>query len=419
MTVESALDKIIEQKRDELIGLALDLIGCQPTYTDGSNGIAKAQALMEAALMSAGMRVERLATPEALERHPLYVPADAMRTDLAGYRPEREPIVRARIEVDPSLPTLALSGHIDVEPVDPEEWHCDEWAHGCVRGNRLYGRGASDMLGALAAFAVSVDAVMQLDGPAANIEVHCVPGEELGGNGTLALLSCGPVPDYVIIGEPTELVIAEATLGFHHFIIESTGRRVHMAEALGDGAIERAAHIILSAEGARAVLADDIRTTDGFESYSGNPLTFGRITAGTDAAVPPVTCRLEGAALCAPGTNREQVLRTLGECINAAGDGGTVGLSAMSFAGNAPCRKTGLAEALERALRKTGVTVVRSGFPSPCDLRLYTTFGSSGVVCGPGALAQAHAPDEHLCVEALITYTRTLGHFLSRFGSEP
>lgn len=416
---EREIDRLVRARRDELVGLTLELIRRRPTYAEAPSNIAQAQGVLRDALRAGSMTLIEVPDVPDLRSHQLYVGVEEFMPEHADYLPGRHPIVRARLEIDPLLPTLALSGHIDVEPLDDHEWTEPLEAAGLVRAGRIVGRGASDMLGALAAFAVAVDVTAALGGPSMNVEVHSVPDEELGGNGTLQLLEGAPVPDYVLIGEPNGLQISEATLGFHHFVLDVTGRRSHMAGVHGaDSSVEELARAIGRLSLARADLANAIRSSVGFEGYASNPLAIAKVRGGTDPAVPPVTATLEGVAFSAPGWSRDQVadhlLLRLDASLRARS---SLRFSGMSFEGNSSSSDDRLPVELARALRDSGVAPRRAGFPSPCDLRLYRAYGSLGVVCGPGDLSVAHGPGEYLDIDRLVTYTKTLVRLLIRFGT--
>ena len=87
-----------------------------------------------------------------------------------------------------------LSGHLDVVPPgDPATWTADPWA-GEIRDGAMYGRGACDMKGGVAAILAAVRALAaagdlgRLDG---ELLVALVPSEEDGGQGTLAAIRAG------------------------------------------------------------------------------------------------------------------------------------------------------------------------------------------------------------------------------------
>jgi acetylornithine deacetylase len=99
--------------------------------------------------------------------------------------------------------SLLLNGHVDVVSEAPaERWTKPPFAAE-VEGGRLYGRGACDMKGGIAAMLLGVEAALAagpLPGP---VVYQSVIEEECGGNGALAACLEGPLADGVVIAEPT------------------------------------------------------------------------------------------------------------------------------------------------------------------------------------------------------------------------
>src|SRR5207249_11543578 len=99
-----------------------------------------------------------------------------------------------------------LNGHIDVKPPgERRAWEADPW-RGEPRNGRIYGRGTADMKGGVAAALFALGALqatgVQLD---ADVVVHVVGDEEVGGFSTRDILDRFPLPDAVIVPEPTGL----------------------------------------------------------------------------------------------------------------------------------------------------------------------------------------------------------------------
>lgn len=283
-------------------------------------------------------------------------------------------------------------------------------------GNSLYGRGSSDMLAAIAGYIVALRSVRALGGPAIDVEVHSVSNEELGGNGTLAVLQRTRIPDWVVIGEPTGNRLSESTLGFHHFTVEIAGASSHMSSiAPGESAIERLPSVLLALGRARVTLGRWIRDSTGFESYDASPLAVGMVSGGRVPAVPPAVCFLDGVAYSAPGVGADEVEALLVSELAGSGDV-RVCMRRMSFSGNGQSRDRGLFDSVAASWSAYGRQPILEGFPSPCDLRHYSSLGSAGLVFGPGELSVAHAADERVSTDALSEFTSTFAHFMLNPG---
>jgi succinyl-diaminopimelate desuccinylase len=107
-----------------------------------------------------------------------------------------------------SRPNFCFAGHTDVVPTGPvEEWSADPFAAD-IRDGVLYGRGASDMKGAIAAFTAAVERVLAKGAPDGSIS-FLITGDEEGPsiNGTQKMLGWltdrKEALDACVVGEPT------------------------------------------------------------------------------------------------------------------------------------------------------------------------------------------------------------------------
>src|SRR5450759_497439 len=139
------------------------------------------------------------------------------------------PVVLGRVG-RPGGRRLVLSGHVDVVPPgDPATWTGDAWS-GEIRDGQLYGRGACDMKGGVAAILGAVRALRAtgaLDALDGELVVAFVPSEEDGGQGTLAAIRAGATGDMAIITEPSCLDVVVAHAGAITFRLTVPGRAAH------------------------------------------------------------------------------------------------------------------------------------------------------------------------------------------------
>ncbi len=145
------------------------------------------------------------------------------------------PVLLADVGPD-SGPRVVLHGHIDVVPAHPDQFVPR------VEGDRLFGRGAYDMKGALGAMMCAVrDAAAQ--GRVA-VRFMCVADEEsedVESRSTDALVAAGVHGDFAITGEPTDLLIGVQAKGVLAVRLELTGTAAHGSTPwLGDNAILKA-----------------------------------------------------------------------------------------------------------------------------------------------------------------------------------
>jgi succinyl-diaminopimelate desuccinylase len=152
----------------------------------------------------------------------------------------------AEIGGDPVRPPICFTGHIDTVPLGAKAWTKDAFA-GEADGDRLYGRGSSDMKSGVAAFvAAAVELAPQLErGP--GVVLVITAGEEVGCEGARFLADQG------LLGRAGAIVVAEPTgnypfighKGLAWFEVETTGVTAHgsMPE-VGDNAIVKMAGVI-------------------------------------------------------------------------------------------------------------------------------------------------------------------------------
>lgn len=306
--------------------------------------------------------------------------------------------------------TLILNGHYDVEPIaNPAEW-TNEWNSGKIAQGKVWGRGASDMLGGLTSqlFVGSRFANKPSDW-AGRIIFTAVPDEEIGGNGTLAAIHMlkreGLIPNdssavACLIAEPSDRVIGLRSLGFMHMALRAEGVARHMAgAALGDNVLYDIMSVISGFEG---LLNDAARRID---ETALRPLhAFGIINGGIDAATPMPSVEAEATILYAPELPATRLQEEIYRSVNATNSKVFATFSDFLFDG----QRT-VPNALSDSLIATrSLAAAEAGtFPSPCDARLFALSGVPNVITyGPGSLAEAHRANEFIAVPEIANYNR-------------
>ncbi len=162
------------------VALAAALIRCR-SVTPADDG---AQDVLAAALAALGFTVTRLPFGEA-----------------------GAPTPNLFARLGEGAPHVCFAGHTDVVPPGDHGWSVDPFA-GTVRDGRLYGRGAVDMKGAIAAFVAAVSGHLA-DGRSVGTISLLITGDEEGPaiDGTARvvdwLAATGQMPDFCLVGEPT------------------------------------------------------------------------------------------------------------------------------------------------------------------------------------------------------------------------
>lgn len=317
---------------------------------------------------------------------------------------------------DGSRPTLIVNGHLDVVPVEPAVWQHDPFG-GEVEGGRLFGRGAADMKGGIAAAIAALDVVRRSPWgePACDVVFHLVADEEAGGTlGTAVLLQQGLIHgDACLDPEPTGLGIGVAERGLLQVEVTTHGVAAHAGEPhRGISAIEKAAKVVLALHGA-----------DFGEDHPllGRPsANVGMIDGGVAYNVVADRCTLRVDRRVLPGTTEEQALASLRERIEAIGDPFLrydVAVHVFGEASELDLADPFLAflqQAYVDALGRAGTIM---GMQFATDARFVRNqAGVPTVVCGPGELDQAHRVDESVPIDNLVDAAALYAHVYATFG---
>lgn len=157
-----------------------------------------------------------------------------------GYRVTEQPVVADRVNVLATVgaaePEVVYSTHVDcVPPFFPSR----------VEGGVLYGRGACDAKGILAAQITALDRLRESGETRAGL--LAVVGEEDGSPGARAANRLSNRSRYLINGEPTDNRLGAATKGAYRVRLSAAGRAVHSAyPELGDSAVEKLLDALLA-----------------------------------------------------------------------------------------------------------------------------------------------------------------------------
>jgi succinyl-diaminopimelate desuccinylase len=208
----------VRDNREELTDLALDLLAI-----DTSNPPGDTREIVDA--------IERVLDP---------LPVAAERVAVDPAKPNL--LVRLAGESDR---TLLYNGHLDTVPFDPDAWTRDPLGERV--DDRVYGRGATDMKGAVASMLFAIRAFAATDTePPVDLSFAFVSDEEVGGDAGLPALSeAGRLDaDACVIGEPTceagRHSVTIADRGSIWLTLEATGKGAHGSRpALGVNAIDR------------------------------------------------------------------------------------------------------------------------------------------------------------------------------------
>jgi succinyl-diaminopimelate desuccinylase len=192
------------------------------------------------------------------------------------------PVTIAEVGPEDASQTLLLHGHVDVVPGRPEQFRPR------VEGDRLHGRGAYDMKGALACLLLALADLREQD--QVRVRLGIVPDEESeeeDDRGGDRLVDAGFLGDFAITGEPTDMQVGIAAKGVLAMRLEVMGRAAHGATPwLGENAILRAYEVFREIES----LPFASRSSELFDRPS---INLGRILGGDALNKVPDTCFID------------------------------------------------------------------------------------------------------------------------------
>lgn len=342
---------------------------------------------------------------------------------------ELRPNVFGRWPVGRSRPIVALNGHVDVVPPgERSAWAVDPYG-GEIRDGRVFGRGAADMKGGLAA-AIGAVAVLKDLGiePAIDVEIQCVIGEEAGGLGTIAAIRQAGAPSAAVVLEPTELALVRAQAGILKFTLEVPGQAAHTsAPWLGVSAFEK---LVLLYEKLVNLADERQRRVEHplFRRWAHRaPFAVGLIRAGHHAWTVPDRATASGRFGVLPDEDLASARRAFEAAIAAASDADpwlrehrpTVYWSHGAFPGWETGPNTAVVRSLRSALAKLRGTAIEEGVLYGSDASHFVQLaGVPAVIFGPGSIADAHVPNESVLIEQVVVAAQVLALALATWEEE-
>jgi acetylornithine deacetylase len=300
-------------------------------------------------------------------------------------------------------PGIILSGHSDVVPVDQQDWASDPFTLREDDG-KLYGRGAADMKGFIAAALALVPALKER-ATAAPVHLAFSYDEEVGCIGVSRLIAqigmAEATPFACVVGEPTMMRPITGQKGLHNYRCAVHGREAHSSRTpYGVNAVEAAAELIARIR----AIARRVREEGPFDHAFDPPYTTihcGTIHGGTVQNIVPAHCAFTYEIRNLPNHDPEPLLAEIeGHARDALEPEMKRVAPEAGFAFAARSRLPGYAidddhPAVALVSRALGANdTARASYMTEAGL-----FGRAGiptVICGPGDIAQAHKPDEFI-----------------------
>lgn len=298
------------------------------------------------------------------------------------------------------VPTVVFHGHLDVVPAFEHQFTPR------VEGDRLIGRGAYDMKGALAAMMCAVHDVRAQE--RVRILFYCVPDEEsedVEDRSTDSLVQEGIPADFAITGEPTDLHIGVQAKGVLAIRVEVSGTACHGSTPWqGDNAILKAHDVFRRIE----TLPFSRMSSDLFDRPS---INLARIEGGDAFNKVPDRCWMDVDIRYLPGQDTGEILAQIRRIPD-------VQILKCFMRSPAIVSRTNpyvlaLRDGISRSIEGDALSVGRDG---ASDAISFLEAGIPAVEFGPVG-AGHHGPEEWVSLASLTRYRQALVDFVHALPS--
>ena len=316
---------------------------------------------------------------------------------------------------------VMLSGHTDVVPVEGQAWSHPPFALTEVDG-RLYGRGAADMKGFVAA---ALAAVLAAARRPLKVPLHLALSydEEIGCMGVRSLIDMlegAPVrPRFCIVGEPTGMQVATGHKGKVALRATCVGREGHSALApMALNALHLAVDFVNAVRDLQARVVD-VGLKDGDYDVPYTTLHVGKLKGGVQVNIVPNSAVVDFEIRSLAGEDTDGLITALRDaaeriCAPLRADFPEVAIRVerlWDYPGLGTPSDAGVVNFVKRLTGANGTMKVAFGTEGGLfDARL----GIPTVICGPGSMAQGHKPDEYVTVEQMARCEAMLAALVQR-----
>lgn len=415
--LHAELSSRMEQERDRLVGLLRRLIQRKSESQNPNNRNLRQETLDNLALIKQWLDPYGFVSEQ---------------WDVANEMHGPLPVMVSRRPGSGSGRSLAFNGHVDVVPAgERAKWLVDPYQGEIVDGE-LYGRGASDMKGGVAAtlmaVALLIDAGYDLLG---DVEFHTVSDEEIVGIGTREIVKRIDRLDAVIGTEPTGMTVCPVAPGLEHLRIEIHGKSSHAGmryaeiydgyESTSANAIEKGLKIIAAMHKlerqwgqtkSHPLFPQGYNTLlPGFVVGGMGGGSNGMVNEIANPGTTPDYCSIEYNIWYYPGEHLTGIQQEIEACIRKVCEEDdwlklhppvlTWALRGISFPAMDTAPSHELVDLLANHVQSAGYAREVVAFEAAADLSWYSIRGIPAVLHGPGKIHHAHAANERVIVDDL------------------
>ena len=381
-------------KEEEITNLAQELIKIPSDETAGEKEVCE---YLESYLKSLGMKVR-----------------------LQEVLPNRPNII-AEVIGDEVGKSIMFNGHVDTVPVgDIKKWSMDPYS-AIIKDNKLFGRGSTDMKGAIASMIIAMKFIMNnVEKFNGKIIFTGVMAEETTGLGTQKIVEENIKTDMAVVGEPSDEKIYRAHKGTMWFNLSTYGKLEHSSESNSESnnAIINMMKLIMEIN----EISKELETIEN--NLVGHPsINIGLIDGGTKQNMIADSCRISIDRRTLPEEKTDEILDKLRirlDGLRSLDDRLTFDLEIDTIREAVEVVESEqIVQEVKNALNKViNKNPTISGMKATTDMSILVNQGNiPSVIYGPGFIKQAHTVDEFIEVKRLVessqVYTEILLNVLT------
>ena len=382
MELAKLITEEVDKNKDEIIQLTQKLVRV-PSLSGDAQSLSQIAQIISEEMKKTGFSVELIEAEKGL-------------TNVIG-----------TFRGSADAPCLLFNGHTDVVPAQVgRDWTVEPFSAEIKEG-RIYGRGACDMKGGLAAMLTAPKTVFSLFPEyKGNLILTATVDEEIGGfKGLKYVVDQGIKADMGIVCEPSDLKIVNVCKGLLQLRLRTKGKSAHGGvPEQGVNAISKMLKILSKLE--------EYDFKQNSHEVLGKPtLNVGRIGGGQKPNVVPDSCEAEIDIRYLPGKNHLQVIDDLEKLIGRIREKDPQieteieiirYRSSLEIAKDSPVIKT---------IREAGKGILGKcpefrGMITPGDSEYLVKAGIPSVLFGPGNEHLAHSSDEWIAINDILTATK-------------
>ncbi len=310
-------------------------------------------------------------------------------------------------------PMIVFDAHTDTVPADHRAFSPR------VHGGRVYGRGACDTKGSLAAMMCAIELAVSEGTPHATVVLLASADEEYSRTGVRAFLNSKPSMDYAVVGEPTSCEPVVACKGAARWDIVVPGKSAHTSEPhRGINAIGRMALVVrLLEEFERTMLV-----SKHHRLVDPPTLTPSLVNGGTVVNIVPNSCRVTVDLRVLPDERPGEAMNEVQTFLDQRLDFAVEHAAPQVWHGADTDPEGAFVRhcvSCCQSVRDESHTVQPRGVNFGCHASDYSSAGFPVVVLGPGGIEAAHTTDEFVEIADLLAASTIYHEIMTRPFTSP